>query len=97
MARLDAFLKSTGLFKTRSQARRACDEGRVRVDGEAARGSRPVHVGDRLELETGSHRLRVEVLDVPERPVPRERRGDYVREQDRVSLPREVLSFDDEP
>ena len=97
MARLDAFLKNTGLFPARAQARRACDEGRVQVDGEAARGSRTVRAGDRLRVETETQRLEVEVLDVPERPVARARRGDYVRVQDRQALPREVLSFDDEP
>ena len=97
MARLDAFLKNAGLFKARSQARRACDEGRVRVGGAAARGSRTVRVGEVLEVETGGHRLQVEVLDLPLRPVARPERPRYVRELRREPLPAEVLSFDDEP
>ena len=97
MARLDAFLKNAGLFKARAQARRACDEGRVRIGGVAARGSRTVRVGEVLELETGGHRLQVEVLDLPRRPVARSARSSFVRELRREALPEEVLSFDDEP
>lgn len=97
MTRLDAFLKNAGLFKARSQARRACDEGRVRVGGVAARGSRTVRVGEVLEVEAGGHRLRVEVLGLPRRPVARSARASYVRELKREALPAEVLSFDDEP
>ena len=97
MARLDAFLKNAGLFKARSRARRACDEGRVRIGGLPARGSRTVRVGEVLELEAGGHRLRVEVLDLPRRPVARSARARYVRELQREPLPAEVLSFDDEP
>ncbi len=97
MARLDAFLKNAGLFKARSQARRACDEGRVRIDGAPARGSRTVRVGEVLEVEAGGHRLQVEVLDLPQRPVARPARSRYLRELRREPLPAEVLSFDDEP
>lgn len=97
MVRLDAFLKNAGLFKARSQARRACDEGRVRIGGTPARGSRAVRVGEILEVEAGGHRLEVEVLDLPPRPVARSQRCRYVRELRREALPAEVLSFDDEP
>lgn len=97
VVRLDAFLKNAGLFKARSQARRACDEGRVRIGGNPARGSRAVRAGEVLEVEAGGHRLRVEVLDLPQRPVARSERGRYVRELRREALPAEVLSFDDEP
>ncbi len=97
MSRLDTFLKNTGVFKARTQARKACDEGRVLIDGIAARGSRPVHVGMRLHIITGSHRLDIEVRRVPDRSVARAHRDRYVAEHSREALAREVLSFDDEP
>lgn len=97
MSRLDAFLKNTGLFKARTQARRACDEGRVLVDGETARGSRPVRCGEVLVIDTDHQRIEAVVLDVPDRPVPRTRRDRYLDERRRESLARDVLSFDDEP
>lgn len=97
MSRLDAFLKNTGVFKARTQARRACDEGRVLIDGVAARGSRPVHVGMQLQIVTGAHRLSIDILQVPDRTVARAQRDRYVVEREREALAREVLSFDDEP
>ncbi|MDA0336082.1 MAG: S4 domain-containing protein [bacterium] len=97
MSRLDAFLRNTGLFKARTQARRACDEGRVLFNGVAARGSHPVHVGARLSVETGDHRIETEILEVPERPVARNQRDRYLAERGREALPQVVLSFDDEP
>lgn len=97
MSRLDAFLKNAGVFKARAQARRACDEGRVRIAGAGAKGAHAVRVGERLEVETGSHRIELEVLQVPDRPVARDRRGQFVRELRREPLPVAVLSFDDEP
>jgi len=97
MSRLDAFLKNTGLFKARTQARRACDEGRVLLNGTPARGSRTVHVGARLVVETGDHRVEVEILEVPERPVARSQRDRYLAQRSREMLPRAILSFDDEP
>lgn len=97
MSRLDTFLKNTGLFKTRSQARRACDEDRVRVAGEPAKGSRSVRIGEHLEIDTGAHLVEVEVQQVPQRPVARAQRPRYVRELRRERQAEEVLSFDDEP
>ncbi len=97
MSRLDAFLKNTGLFKARTQARRACDEGRILLNGVAARGSHPVHVGARLSVETEDHRIEAEVLEVPERPVARNQRDRYLAQRGREALARAVLSFDDEP
>lgn len=96
MARLDVFLKNTGLFKARAQARRACDEGRVRIDGAPARGARAVRVGERLEVDSGTCRVVVEVLQVPEVPVARARRDECLRLLRREALPEEILSFDDE-
>ena len=97
MSRLDAFLKNTGLFKARTQARRACDEGRVLLDGEAARGSRTVRVGARLVVETSGFLIEAEILDVPERPVARSQRGNYLAEHRRKPLAPVILSFNDEP
>ena len=97
MSRLDAFLKNTGLFKARTQARRACDEGRVLMNGEVSRGSRHVQVGAQLQVDTASLRIEVEVLAVPERTVARSQRDKFITEGKREQLARAVLSFNDEP
>ena len=69
MTRLDMFLKHTGLIKQRSQAKRACDDGRVVLIGpsgeKTAKASQAVHVGERVRIETMTRRIEVEVLALP--------------------------------
>jgi ribosome-associated heat shock protein Hsp15 len=44
--RLDVWLDVTCLFKTRSEAQRACKGGKIEVNGRSARPHRELHVGD---------------------------------------------------
>ena len=64
--RLDKYLKISRLIKRRTVANEACDAGRVTVNGNTARASYDVKVGDRLELQLGQRPLVVEVLAVNE-------------------------------
>ena len=48
--RLDVWLDVSCLFKTRSEAQRACNGGKVDVNGDGARPNRQVRVGDRLDI-----------------------------------------------
>lgn len=48
--RLDVWLDVACLFKTRSEAQRACNGGKVDVNGQRAKPHRELHVGDRLTL-----------------------------------------------
>jgi|SRR5215471_1655271 len=48
--RLDIWLDVSCLFKTRSEAKRACEGGKVDVNGQAARPNRVIKEGDRLEI-----------------------------------------------
>jgi len=48
--RLDVWLDVSCLFKTRSEAQRACNGGKVDVNGDGARPNRQIRVGDRLEI-----------------------------------------------
>ena len=48
--RLDIWLDVSCLFKTRSEAQRACNGGKVEVNGDVSRPNRQVRVGDRLIL-----------------------------------------------
>ena len=60
--RLDKYLWSIRLFKTRSQAADACDKGRVKFRGEdPAKASRSVIVGDEYEVRTEIKRWRIKV------------------------------------
>ena len=51
--RLDVWLDVACLFKTRSEAKRACEGGKVEVNGEHAKPNRTLREGDRLRLSRG--------------------------------------------
>ena len=55
--RLDVWLDVACLFKTRSEAKRACEGGKVEVNGEHAKPNRAVREGDRLRISRGFGRV----------------------------------------
>ena len=59
--RLDKYLWSIRLFKTRTQAAAACDTGKVKYEGSQARASRQVAIGDEYEVKTEAKRWRIKV------------------------------------
>jgi len=48
--RLDVWLDVTCLFKTRTEAKRACDGGKVDLNGQPAKSHREIKEGDELEI-----------------------------------------------
>ena len=52
--RLDKFLKVSRLIKRRTVANEACDAGRVLVNGNVAKASVKVKVGDVIEIQFGT-------------------------------------------
>lgn len=54
--RVDVWLDVSCLFKTRSEAKRACEAGRVDVNGDHARPHRLLREGDRLTINRGAGR-----------------------------------------
>lgn len=64
--RLDKFLKISRLIKRRTVANEACDNGRVTLNGKAARASSPVKPGDIIGITFGDREVRAEVLAVEE-------------------------------
>jgi ribosome-associated heat shock protein Hsp15 len=54
--RLDVWLDVACLFRTRSEAKRACEGGKVAVNGDPARPHRSVREGDRLRITRGQGR-----------------------------------------
>jgi ribosome-associated heat shock protein Hsp15 len=55
--RLDLWLDIACLFKTRSEAQKACKSGKVDVNGQAAKPHREVRVGDAIEISRPFGRL----------------------------------------
>jgi ribosome-associated heat shock protein Hsp15 len=54
--RLDVWLDVACLFKTRSEAKRACEGGKVEVNAQTAKANRAVHEGDRIRISRGQGR-----------------------------------------
>lgn len=60
--RLDKYLWSIRLFKTRSIAAVACEKGRVKLNGEAVKASRTVKLNDVYEVKTEEKRWTIKVI-----------------------------------
>ena len=72
IARLDIWLDVACLFKTRSEAQRACRGGKVDVNGDSARPNRVVRPGDAIVITRGAGRRQtVIVRGVASKHVPK--------------------------
>jgi ribosome-associated heat shock protein Hsp15 len=60
--RIDKWLWAARFFKTRSLAAKACELGRIQSNGQLAKASREVRVGDLLQLKTEAGDFQVKVL-----------------------------------
>ena len=60
--RMDKWLWAARFFKTRSLAARACELGRIASNGQPAKASREVRIGDLLQVKNDSGGFCVEVL-----------------------------------
>lgn len=70
--RLDVWLDVACLFKTRSEAQRACKGGKVEVNGQSAKPHREVKPGDVVEITRSfGKRQRVVVRGVAQQHVPK--------------------------
>ena len=68
--RLDVWLDIACLFKTRSEAQKACKSGKVDVNGQTAKPNRLVRAGDELEIgRPFGRRQRIVVRAVADRHV----------------------------
>jgi ribosome-associated heat shock protein Hsp15 len=86
--RLDVLLHELRLFKSRSQAAAAIEEGRVRVAGRLAKASRVIAVGERVTLVGPTSDRTLEILELP---------GRSLKKADAHRLVREVLGDEETP
>lgn len=59
--RLDKYLWAIRIFKTRTQAAAACDNGKVKFNGQQAKASKHVNIGEEFEIKTEAKRWRIRV------------------------------------
>ena len=62
--RIDLWLDVACLFKTRSEAQRACRGGKVDVNGDSARPNRVVRPGDEIVITRGAGRRQTVIVRV---------------------------------
>ncbi|GGM36644.1 hypothetical protein GCM10011351_23450 [Paraliobacillus quinghaiensis] len=64
--RLDKFLKVSRLIKRRTLAKEVADQGRITINGNQAKASSTVAVGDELIIQFGQKRLTIQVESLRE-------------------------------
>src|SRR4051812_46337201 len=68
--RIDKWLWAARFFKTRSLAGKACEIGRIESNGQTAKPSREVRVGDMLQVKTEGGDFQIEILALSEQRGP---------------------------
>jgi ribosome-associated heat shock protein Hsp15 len=84
--RLDVWLDVACLFRTRSEAQKACKAGRIDINGQPAKPDRRLHLGDELRISRPfGRKQQIVVRGLAARHVPKaEARGLY---EDRTPPP----------
>ena len=87
--RLDQWLDIACLFKTRSEAQKACRGGTVDVGGQAAKPHRDIRVGEVIEISRPyGRRQQVIVRALAERHVAKAAAREFTRMSRRRQLPK---------
>lgn len=68
-ARIDKYLWSIRLFKTRTIATDACRSGKVTIAGKTIKASREIQKGDLIQIRKDHINIQIEVLDPIEKRV----------------------------
>jgi ribosome-associated heat shock protein Hsp15 len=89
--RLDQWLDVACLFKTRSEAQKACKGGKVDVNGQAAKPHREIRPGDELVISRPlGRRQRVVVVALAEQHIPKAQARDLYNDLTPPPTPEEV-------
>ncbi len=69
--RLDKWLFAARIFKTRTQATRACSLGRVQVNGQVVKAHRPVSPEDQIEVRRRHGVRTLRIKELHDKPLPK--------------------------
>ncbi|HXS36411.1 MAG TPA: RNA-binding S4 domain-containing protein [Flavipsychrobacter sp.] len=59
--RLDKYLWAIRIFKTRTLASAACEDGKVKLNGVSVKAAKTIAIGDRYDIKTPDRRWTIEV------------------------------------
>ena len=99
MSRIDKFLWSVRLFKTRNESADACRSGKIKVNSAEAKPSREVKVGDMIDLRRVNINYKYRILHVPANRLPAKLVPEHLEnltpqeELDKLNTPKESLLF----
>ena len=68
--RLDRWLMAARFYKTRTQAAKACEGGKVKVQGKSAKPHKFIRIGDKLTIHHHNRYRNIEILGLAERGLP---------------------------
>jgi len=89
--RLDLWLDIACLFKTRSDAQKACKNGKIDVNGQAAKPHRELKVGDEIVVQRPlGRRQRVVVRTLVEKHVSKEEARELYEDLTPPPTPEEI-------
>lgn len=80
MPRIDSFLWSVRLYKTRSKATEACKKNRILINETEAKPSKEVKVGDVILIKKSGIKFEYKVLETLSKRVGAKLVPDYLRE-----------------
>ena len=63
--RIDKYLWTIRMFKTRSIATEACKKGHVKLNNVNTKPSKDVYVGEKITIRKNQINYQIEVLDIP--------------------------------
>lgn len=78
--RIDKWLWTVRLFKTRSQASASCAKGKIRIGDQAVKASRLISAGETIEIRKGAFTMRYQVLQLTENRVPAAIKGNFIKD-----------------
>lgn len=95
--RLDKYLWSIRIFKTRTLATSACDEGKVKLRGSSVKPSRTVALGDTYDIKTPDRKWTIQVTGLIYNRVGYEEAvkhyADITSDEDKINNTRLASSF----